>query len=430
MRAGLTVRLDRVARSRRALPANVRALGWVSFANDLASELLYPILPLFLTVTLGAPASVLGLVEGLAEGAAVGLRAASGRLSDLAGGRRRPWILAGYGATTLSRPLLAAAPAWGWVLAARLVDRTGKAARTAPRDALIRDSTEPARIGAAFGYHRALDTAGAVLGPLVAVGLLTAGLSLRAVLWIAVVPGVLALLLVARIREAPASRVPTVASGAGFRSLPRRFWLVLAVWTVFSIGNSSDVFLLLRANDLGLGVTLSVLAYAAYNLVYSGLAWPLGALSDRVSRTAVLGGGLALFAGVYAAFGFVSASWAVWPLFLIYGVYIAATDGVARAWVADHAPRGATGTAYGAFAAATGAALLVASVLAGQLWSRVSPRAPFLLGAGCAATALVLLVLVTAAPGGGTARRPRPARRGDRRHDPGGATGLAPSDRC
>ena len=386
-------RLGRVAKARRALPENVRALGWVSFANDLASELLYPIVPLFLTITLGAPVAVLGVIEGVAEGVAVGFRGAAGWLSDRAGGRRRPWINAGYAATAASRPLLAAAPAWGWVLGARLVDRLGKAARTAPRDALIRDSTPPALVGASFGYHRALDTAGAVVGPLVAVAFLAGGVSLRTVLWVAVVPGFATLLLLVRVREAPRARLAEAEARHGdVRALPRSFWLVLGVWVVFSVGNSSDVFILLRARDLGLGTTLVVLSYASYNLVYASLSWPLGALSDRVPRPAVLGGGLAVFGLVYLGFAVAPASWAVWPLLLVYGAYVAATEGVAKAWVADHAPGGAVGTAYGLFAAATGASLLVASVVAGLLWDHVSPAAPFALGAASAGLALLLML--------------------------------------
>lgn len=394
-------RLARVAAARRALPENVRALGWVSFANDAASELAYPIVPLFLTITLGAPVAVLGVVEGVAEGLAVGLRGVSGWLSDRAGERRRPWILGGYGLTALARPVIAAATHWGFVLGGRVADRLGKAARTAPRDALIRDSSPPALVGASFGYHRALDTAGAVVGPLAAAALLGGGVSLRTALWVAVIPGAVAVLLVLRVREAPADERREALPTASIRTLPRAFWLVLGCWVVFSIGNSSDVFLLLRAHQLGLGATFVILAYALYNLVYSGLAWPLGALSDRVPRAYLLAAGLAVFALVYLGFALAGGSWAVWPLFAVYGVYVAATDGVARAWVADHVQGRAAGTAYGLFAAASGAALLVASVAAGLLWSHVSSRAVFYLGAGAALAALVAVVLTaraTAAP--------------------------------
>ena len=386
----------------------MRALGWVSFANDVASELAYPVVPLFLTVTLGAPVTAVGLIEGIAEGISVGLRGLSGWLSDRWGERRLPWIGGGYAGSTGGRVIVAAAPAWGWVLLGRVVDRLGKGARTPPRDALIRDSTEPRLLGAAFGYHRALDTAGAVVGPLAAVVLLAVGLSFRQVLWVAVVPGVFALFLLRAVREVrPAETSAAIHVEHG--PLPRPFWGVLAIWVVFSLGNSSDVFLLLRSKELGLGATLVVLAYALYNLVYAGLSWPLGALSDRHRRESVLAGGLLVFALVYLGFAVASASWAVWPLFALYGAYVAATEGVAKAWVADRVPGRAIGTAFGIFSAATGAALLVASVVAGLLWSHVSPAAPFVLGAVSAGLALLLLLVSSARTG--LASRRRAARR-------------------
>ncbi len=379
---------SRVVAASRRLPETVRALSWVSLANDAGSELAYPVLPLFLTVTLGAPVAIVGVVEGVAEGVTVALRGVAGRLSDRRL-RRKPWIVLGYTLTALARPVVAAAPAWGWVLGARIGDRVGKAARTAPRDALIRDASPPELVGESFGYHRALDTAGAVVGPTVAVVLLAAGLSLRGVLWIAVVPGVFALLLLRRVREAPAREERRVASPP----LAPAFWAAVMTWTLFCLGNSSDVFLLLRARDLGLGVTLVVLAYALYNLVYSVLAWPLGALSDRVPRGLVLGGGLVVFALVYGAFALSPPAWAVWPLLAVYGAYVAATDGVARAWISDRMGHSLAGTAYGVFSAVTGGALLVASVTAGLLWSHVGHAAPFVLGAAGALLALVALVV-------------------------------------
>ena len=385
----------RARRARLALPRNVRALSWVSFANDAASELAYPIVPLFLTVTLGAPVAAVGLIEGVAEGIAVGLRGLSGWLSDRWGERRLPWVRAGYGSSAAGRVLLAAAPAWGWVLGGRVVDRLGKGARTAPRDALIRDSTPAPLLGAAFGYHRALDTAGAVVGPLAAVTLLAVGLSFRSVLWVAVGPGFVALLLLRAVREAPRPATDS-AVRAERLPLPRSFWLVLATWVVFSLGNSSDVFLLLRAKELGLGTTLVVLAYALYNLVYAGLSWPLGALSDRRRRESVIAGGLLVFGLVYLGFAVAPGSWAVWPLLALYGAYVAATEGVAKAWVADQVPGAGIGTAFGIFSAASGGALLLASIAAGLLWSHVSPAAPFVLGASSAGLALVLVLVISA----------------------------------
>jgi MFS family permease len=363
--------------------------------------------PLFLTVTLGAPVAAVGLIEGLAEGIAVGLRGLAGWLSDRWGERRLPWVLGGYAGSEVGRVVIAAAPAWGWVLVGRVVDRLGKGARTPPRDALIRDSTPPRLLGAAFGYHRALDTAGAVVGPLAAVALLGLGLSFRGVLWVAVIPGVFALFLLRAVREARSGEeVAAVERDHG--PLPRGFWAVLGIWVVFSLGNSSDVFLLLRAKELGLGATLVVLAYALYNVVYASLSWPLGALSDRHSRESVIAGGLAVFALVYLGFAVAGASWAVWPLLALYGAYVAATEGVAKAWVADRVPGRGIGTAFGIFSAATGGALLLASIAAGLLWSDVSPAAPFVLGAVSASLALLLLLVSVATRGRASRRRAGP----------------------
>jgi MFS family permease len=374
------------------IPENVRAVSYVSLVNDLASELAYPVVPLFLTSVLGAPVAVLGLIEGIAEGVAVGFGALSGWISDRAGGRRVPWIGVGYTLTAVSRAAVAAAQHWGIVLAGRLIDRTGKAVRTAPRDALIRDSTEPRLVGASFGFHRAFDTIGATFGPLVAVVLLAEGVSLRNVLWISVLPGLAAVLLVRRVREA------AVVSGDAPKPEPRLlpgYWGVVAAAVVFSLGNSSNAFLLLRASNLGLSATLVILAYAVYNLVYASLSWPLGSLSDRIPRSIVLGGGFAVYALVYAGLALASSTWAVWPLFAAYGVYVAATDGVLKAWVADHVEGPMAGTAYGIYAGLVGGALLAASVFGGVLWETVSPAATFWAGAALAAASLPLVALAS-----------------------------------
>ena len=393
-------RFARVLAARRHLPENVRTLSWISLANDSASELAYPIVPLFITITLAAPVYLLGVIEGIAEATALVIRFFSGWLSDKQGGRRKPWIWSGYGLASGARAIVAAAPAWGWVLLGRTVDRVGKGVRSAPRDALIRDSTPQPLMGAAFGYHRGMDTIGAVIGPLIAVVLLELDFSLREILWFAVIPGALTLLLVRRLREAPvesphAAKAPEVTAEK-VSALPGSFWTVLAIWVVFSLGNSSDAFLLLRSHNLGLDAVLVVLAYAVYNIVSATLAWPFGHLSDRIPRAWVLGLGTVSFALVYLGFAFASQAWAVWPLFAFYGVFVAATEGVGRAWVADHVNSGSVGTAYGVFYAATGGAALIASLAAGVLWTYVSPRAPFVLGACTAAASTVLLGLYAA----------------------------------
>jgi MFS family permease len=388
----------RVRSARRELPANVRVLGWVSLANDMASELAYPIVPLFLTITLGAPVVVVGVIEAIAESVAVGVRFLSGWISDRRGQRRRPWIVSGYSMSTFARGVIAAAPAWGWVLAGRVVDRFGKGVRTTPRDALIRDSTPDELQGSAFGYHRAMDTTGAFVGPLIAFILLTQDVSLRAILWVAFLPGLLTLLLLTRLREAPRHARPGAppVQPSAVRDLPRAFWVALGIWVLFSLGNSSDVFLILRSHNLGLSALLVVLAYVVYNAVYALLSWPFGALSDRVPRQYVLAGGAFVFTVVYLGFALATGEWAVWPLLALYGVYIAATDGVARAWIGDLVPAGSSGTAYGVFSLATAGALLVASLVAGALWSYVDPSAPFVVGAATAA--LTAVVLITKAP--------------------------------
>lgn len=377
-----------LARARR-LPENVRAVSVVSLVNDLASELAYPVVPLFLVAVIGAPVAVIGLIEGIAEGAAVGLGALSGWISDRSGGRRVPWIATGYAFSATARAVIAAATQWGLVLVGRLVDRTGKAIRTAPRDALIRDSSRPELVGASFGFHRALDTVGATIGPLVAVALLASGVGLREVLVVSVVPGLLAVLLVRRVHEAPAR----VAEARVEPRLRRGFWLVVVASAVFALGNSSNAFLLLRASDLGLSATLVILAYALYNAVYAGLAWPLGSLSDRIPRAAVLAGGIVVYVVVYVGFASASDTWQIWPLFALYGVYVAATDGVAKAWVADHVEGPLAGTAYGIYGGLVGSALLAASVLGGILWSEVSPQATFWVGAALACASLPLVAL-------------------------------------
>jgi MFS family permease len=307
-----------------------------------------------------------------------------------------PFVWAGYALSNIAKPLVAIAPAWGWVLGARVLDRTGKGIRTAPRDALLRDSSEPGQTGSVFGFHRFMDSLGAVVGPLLALALLAAGLSLRQVIAVAVVPALLTMLALFRVRDVPPPEpAPAAAAERGsVRALGRPFWVFTGAWTIFSLGNSADVFLLLRARDLGLGATAVVLAYALYNTLYSGLSWPLGTLSDRIGKRRVLGAGLLIFAAVYAGFGLATDDVLVWPLMAVYGVYIAATDGVGKALVSDLSPAHDRATGQGMFKLATGGASVVASLVAGVLWQVVAPEAVFALGAVAALLGFAALVAV------------------------------------
>ena len=366
-------------------------MGWTSLLNDASSELLYPVLPLFLTVTLGAPAAAVGAVEGAAEAAAQVVGLFVGRRSDRLR-RRMPYVWTGYTLSNVAKPLVAVAPGWGWVLGARVLDRTGKGVRTAPRDALLRDSSEPGRAGAVFGFHRFMDSMGAVVGPLLALALLEAGLTYRQVIAVAVVPAVLTMFALRKVVDVVAFGEPAAPPPhARLADLGRPFWSFTAAWTVFSLGNSADVFLLLRAHDLGLDATEVVLAYALYNALYSGLSWPLGSLSDRIGKRRVLAAGLVVFATVYAGFGLATSGAAVWPLMAVYGMYIAATDGVGKAYVSDLSPFAYRATGQGAFRLATGGAAVVASLAAGLLWQEVGPGAVFALGAGAALLGLAAM---------------------------------------
>lgn len=371
---------------------DVFVLGLVSFFADVAGEMLYPIVPVFLTATLGAPVAAVGLVEGVAECAASLLRTVSGWLSDRIG-RRRPLVALGYGLSAVAKPLLALAFGWPLVLLARFLDRTGKGVRGAPRDALIAEWSAPAERGRAFGFHRMMDTAGAVVGPLIAlVALWLLADNLRLVFVLAFAPAAAAVSLVALVRE----RRPVGAKGAppvSFRlsGYDRRFKALLVVTLVFALGNSSDAFLILRARDLGLSAAMVVLAYTVYNVVYAALSLPAGIVSDAIGRRNVMLVGFGIFAAVYLGFAVAGNAALVWPLFAVYGAYIALTDGIGRALVADLVPADRRATALGLYSTVLGVTVLAASVVAGVLWDLIGPAAPFLYGACTAGLATLLL---------------------------------------
>lgn len=376
---------------RRALTPNVLRLGLVSFFADVSSEMLYPLMPIFLTSVLGAPVAAVGLIEGAAEAVASLLKTVSGRVADRTG-RRVELVFGGYSLSALAKPLIALANTWPLVLVARLVDRTGKGFRGSPRDAIIADSVDPEVCGSAFGWHRAMDTMGAVVGPLLALMLVSiANGNLRTVIWLAAVPGLLGALLVLTVRdphrrkarEAAAAQEVAGAPSERLRwgTVPHRFKLYLGAWLPFVLVNASDVFLILRAKQLGFSTTAVVLVYTLYNLVYAAASVPLGHLSDHIGRRHVLIGGMFVFAAVYAGFAVATSVWQVVVLFAAYGVYIAATDGVGKAFAIDLVPRDMRATSLGLLGTLTGVATLVASAGAGVLWDAVGPWAPFALGA-------------------------------------------------
>jgi len=374
---------------------NVFILGITSFLTDLSSEIIYPLVPLFLTTVLGAPVAVVGLIEGIAESTASILKVFSGWISDRMR-RRRPLTIIGYGISSMAKPLLAAATVWPAVLILRFGDRLGKGIRVAPRDALIADSSTVKNRGRVFGFHRAADTSGAALGALlalVALGLI--GERYRTIFLISAIPGVLGVASLFLIHERVHPRKRQERPRLSLSQFDRRFKMFLLASAIFALGNSSDAFLILRAKDLGLSAFAAVLAYVIYNLVYAIFSMPAGSLSDRIGRRRIIAAGFIIFSLVYLGFALAGGSSAIWPLFAVYGLYMAMTEGVGKAFAADMAPAHVRGTALGTYYTVTGLIAFFSSLIAGLLWDAISPRAPFLFGslAGVAATIVLLLAL-------------------------------------
>jgi MFS family permease len=441
----------------RRLGRNVIALAGVSLATDVSSEMTYPLLPLFLTTVLGASATTLGAIEGAAESTAALLKLASGWLSDRTR-RRKPLVFAGYFLASATRPLIGLARSASHVLAIRLVDRIGKGIRTSPRDALIASSVDAGSRGRAFGFHRAADNLGAVIGPVIAWSLLrfVPGIDLRHVFFLTAIPAAIAIaILVLGVREVPEERgeaagsaparhdpalsprstaaVPddrsraagtpspqdsapsprstaadgarpaagsaaAASSGPGRRTrLGRRFWAFLAILFVFTLGNSSDAFLLLQASRLGVATALLPIIWAALNLVKALSNVPGGALSDRYGRRPLLIAGWLLYAAVYFLFGRAATQWHAWALFAIYGLYFGLTEGVEKALVADFVPADRRGAAFGWYNLALGAGALPASLLFGLLADRAGIATAFTLGAALALAAALGIAFVAPA---------------------------------
>lgn len=369
------------------LPRNVVVLSWVSFFQDAASEMLNPVLPLFLTGVLGAPVAVVGLIEGVAEGTANIMKAVSGRLADVR--RRKPFVAGGYGLSSLAKILIGLATAWPLVLVARFIDRTGKGIRTSPRDALIAADTPLEMRGRAFGFHRAADTAGAVIGPLIGLGLYELfDHELRPLFFVAFVPALVSVSLIGFVREHASSGGEPLTVRRG--RLPADYRRVVSVLAVFGLVNFSDALLILRAKELGLSFVSVILVYALYNVAYAALSYPAGALSDRVPRRWVFAAGVAVFAVAYLGLGLVSSPGWVWLFLPVYGAYTALTDGVGRAWVSSLLPPERLGWGLGLFQGLQGGAAVIAGVWAGVAWGGTG-RVPLLVSGSVAAVIAVIL---------------------------------------
>ncbi|OBI85899.1 MFS transporter [Mycobacterium sp. 1245805.9] len=390
-------------RPRRSWPAwltrNVRVLSAVSFLQDAASELLYPLLPIYLTAVLGAPPSVVGAVEGVAEGASSLTKLAAGPLGDRF--PRRPLIAAGYGMAALGKVIIAVAGAWPGVLAGRVVDRLGKGIRGAPRDALLVDGVDDAQRGRVFGFHRAMDTLGAVAGPLLGLaGYELLDHRIPPLLYVAIVPAVLsaALVFLARERSRPAPRTRRRSLWAGVRTLPWPYWRVTALLVGFSLVNFPDALLLLRLNEIGFSVVEVILAYVGYNAVYALASYPAGSLADRIGKPALFGIGLTFFAIGYTGLGLATDLVTAWLLIGAYGVFTGCTDGVGKAWISGLVGEEHQASAQGVFQGATGLAVLVAGLWAGLLWGANGQLPLLISGIAGGVFAVVLL-------GGRLARR-------------------------
>jgi len=401
----------------RGITRNVVLLGIVSLLTDVSSELLVYVVPLFLANVLAATPTVIGVVEGVAESVAAFVKLGSGVLSDRI--RRRTVLVGtGYGASVAAKALYVVAASWPVVLLARVGDRVGKGIRTAPRDALIADSIEPGARGRAFGLHRAMDTVGAVIGVALAAAIVGAtqgdavlieAETFRLLALAALVPGLLALVVIAAgVRDVPRpertpvapATAPAARPGGGF---PAPFWVFVAAVGTFTLGNSSDAFVALRSQALGVSVRDLLLVVIAFNVVDAVVAWPVGALSDRIGRRRLLALGWGLYAATYAGFALAGGAAAVLPLWLLYGAYYGVNEAVGRALVADLARPELRATAYGIVNAVTGLAILAASIVAGLLWDGVGQAAPFWFGAACAVGGIVLLAFVRPARAKGTA---------------------------
>lgn len=379
------------------LHGNVLILGIVSFFNDAASEMIYPLLPVFLTAVLGAGPAALGIIEGVAESTAAFLKLASGFISDRVH-RRKNWVVGGYVLSNAARPLIGLTTIWTGVLALRFVDRVGKGIRTSPRDALIAESTSPEFHGKAFGFHRAADHAGAVVGPLLATLLLAVFmLDLKTVFLLSVIPGLITVaVLLIGVRETPLEARPAahhepLRIRQAWREMPQTLHRFVLILFLFTLGNSTDAFLLLKAQHLGVSVALIPILWTVLHIIKMGSSLPGGIASDRWGRKGVIVTGWIVYALTYAGFAIADSAWQAWVLFAIYGLYFGLTEGAEKALIADLAPAHLRGSAFGLYHLMVGIGALPASLLFGWIWQSFGDAAAFSMGASLAlASSLVL----------------------------------------
>jgi len=382
--------------NRTAAKYNVYVFGAVSFFNDTASEMAYWILPAFLT-SLGAGPAAMGLIEGIAESVASLGKLLSGYLTDTVQ-RRKPIIVFGYLAANLVKPLLALSTRWWQVLFIRFADRTAKGLRGTPRDVMLAESVDRMKVGGAYGLLQAMDSAGAILGPLAALLIMERTGSMRAVFWFAVIPGAIAVAAILLAKETraeskPADHAPSVTTSAQFSG---RFYYVLAAVLIFSLGNSSDMFLVLRAEQLGISTVQAPLLGLTFNIVYTFASWPAGWLSDRRPKRTIAAAGYLVFAATYLVFALAPSRAAIWSMTACYGLYYALTSPVLRALVVETVEPGSRGRAFGLFYSFTSIAALLSSVITGQLWKHYGAALPFYVSAGTATLAAVMLLAARA----------------------------------
>jgi MFS family permease len=378
------------------IPGSVYILGAVSFFNDMASEMLYPVMPIFLTQVLGAPVAVVGLIEGVADGSAAIFKTIFGRWSDRLG-KRKPFVFSGYLASALSKIIIALSNLWGIVFVGRVIDKFGKGIRTGARDALLLDASNDKNRGLVFGTHRTMDSAGAVVGPLIALLLLQLfDGNIRKILYVAVIPSLIGVVLISFVRETKQSKTVKIDVTAlpklNFKSLPRELRIFLVASGLFAVGNSSDSFLILRSKNLGLSLSLVILAYVVYNIVYTLTSVPAGSLADKIGPKRVYITGIIIYILVYAGFAINRTTNGIWGLFAVYGLYIALTDGVSKALVGKYVNKKEAGGIYGLLQTINSIGVLLASIIGGILWTTIGSWATFTFGAAFALLSLIVFI--------------------------------------